>query len=120
LRLFCQELVGSPGGEIVVQPLPQFRVLKDLVVDMDPFFDAFVRAEAWVVPAREYDGLVPPQTFGRLWGAAGCVLCGICVDQAHAPEQCNPAVVARVLRLAADPRDERGAARLATLDDPDL
>jgi succinate dehydrogenase / fumarate reductase iron-sulfur subunit len=117
-RLFCQARVGD-AREIAVRPLPGFRILKDLVVDMDPFFDAFARAAAWLVPAAAYDGVVPPDTLRRMWGAAGCVLCGVCVGRAPAPDGSHPAVVARVLRLAADPRDALGAARLAHLDDPD-
>jgi len=132
-RLFCQAMVGGmrssgarpasvPSGveaEIFVQPLSQFRVLKDLVVDMGPFFDAFERAQAWLVPSARYDGLMSKDVFRRLWGATSCVLCGICVGRAAAPDLSHPAAVARVLRLACDPRDELGETRLALLDQPE-
>lgn len=133
-RLFCQAMVGGmstkdgerpagapPGVEaqIFVQPLQPFRVLKDLVVEMEPFFDAFEQVQAWLVPAARYDGLMSQDVFRRLWGATACVLCGICVGQPGALEGSHPAAVARVLRLASDPRDELGQARLGRLERPE-
>ena len=35
--LACQKLVKDFKGEILLEPLPVFRVIKDLVVDMEPF-----------------------------------------------------------------------------------
>jgi succinate dehydrogenase / fumarate reductase iron-sulfur subunit len=131
--LFCQALVtgdrlhasppgtGLPDGiaaDVFVAPLPPFAILRDLVVDVAPFFDAFAQAEAWLEPAADYDGVVPRETFNRLWGPAGCVLCGICVGDAAAARGAHPAVVARILRLAHDPRDARGTGRLQGLDTP--
>ena len=133
-RLFCQALVGAlstkggerPAGappgveaEIFVQPLQPFRVLKDLVVEMEPFFDAFERMQAWLVPSVRYDGLMSQDVFRRLWGATSCVLCGICVGGPDSQDGSHPAAVARVLRLANDPRDELGQARIARLERPE-
>ena len=37
-RLACKVLMRDVGKEVVVEPLMGFRVIKDLVVDMEPFF----------------------------------------------------------------------------------
>ena len=59
-RLACQtlvrEIVGD-GESLSIEPLPGFRPLKDLVVDMDPFFDALKRVLPWVITVGHHDGL---------------------------------------------------------------
>src|SRR5690554_3668702 len=40
-RLACKVLVKDLGTRITVEPLPGLPVLKDLIVDMEPFFDAY-------------------------------------------------------------------------------
>lgn len=118
-------LPGGTTAELVIEPLPHFRVLKDLVVDIDPFLQALARLQAWLVPRRDYDGLLPRQTAESLWGVAPCVLCGICAAVPQAPgvgewvdaSSPNPAAVARALRMAMDPRDGLGPARLAVFQE---
>ncbi len=121
-RLFCQTLVRDAAAtpvpdrvaaDILLEPLAPFRVLKDLVVDMDPFVDDLVRCETWLDPRAAYDGRLAPRVMEPLWPVSCCVLCGICVE--HEDEQPHPAAMARILRLAADPRDARGSARLERL-----
>ena len=128
--LLCRTLLkdareAPPTGavaEIVVEPLPQFRVLKDLVVDMEPFTREFSRVEAWLEPNADYDGLVSAETMAMLWPVARCVMCGICADGDNESVP-HPAAVAKLLRLAADPRDaappER-TSRLANVTDDDV
>ena len=118
--LFCQVSIGAavasrPGQPVRVQALDGFTVLRDLVVDMDPFFDAFNRARAWLEPRPGYDGTLPPQDEDALWPAMSCVMCGICTRGSGADQDPHPAVVARVLTLARDPRDARGEDRLRGL-----
>lgn len=124
-RLFCQTLLGeaardraAAGAEcdLLIEPLPQFRILKDLVIDMEPFVGELERVEAWLVPNTAYDGSVSPEVVERLWPVACCVLCGICADPDAGAARPHPAAVARVLRLAEDPRDAIGPARRAILD----
>jgi succinate dehydrogenase / fumarate reductase iron-sulfur subunit len=121
--LLCQMSIGeaSSGRQdavpIRVEPLPGFRVLRDLVVDMEPFFAAFDRAGAWLEPNPEYDGLLLPDVAGTLWPAMRCITCGICASGAErGPAALHPAAVRRVLALARDPRDAAGADRLRALD----
>jgi succinate dehydrogenase / fumarate reductase iron-sulfur subunit len=118
--LFCQVSIGAavasrPGQPLRVQALEGFTVLRDLVVDMDPFFEAFNRARAWLEPRPGYDGTLPPQHGDALWPAMSCVMCGICTRGSGAEQEPHPAVVARVLTLARDPRDARGEDRLRGL-----
>jgi succinate dehydrogenase / fumarate reductase, iron-sulfur subunit len=120
-RLFCQMLLRDASAlpvprdvsaDVLVEPLPQFRVLKDLIVDMEPFFEELTHVEAWLEPDIRYDGTVPPETMTALWPVACCVLCGICAERDVSP---HPAAVARVLRFACDPRDAKRVARQETI-----
>lgn len=122
--LFCQSRLQDAGpvsarvveADVLLEPLPPFRVLKDLVVDMDPFLDELREVEAWLIPNREYGGTVAAELSQKLWGPAKCVLCGICAGLTSRPGLPHPAAIARVLRLAFDPRDAIGPDRLRRLD----
>ncbi|HEY8486056.1 MAG TPA: 2Fe-2S iron-sulfur cluster-binding protein [Limnochordales bacterium] len=112
---------GRPAAELVLEPLPHFRVLRDLVVDIQPFLEGLARLQAWLVPREDFSGVVPREQAERLWGVAPCVLCGICAAWGSPPgvgpwvdaATAHPAAVARALRMAADPRDLLGPARLS-------
>lgn len=120
--LLCQLSIAEAAGAgadapIRVEPLRGFRVLRDLVVDMDPFFEQFDRAGAWLIPDPAYDGLLSAEISGRLWPAMSCVMCGICSRGQDEGSLAHPAAVSRVLSLAHDPRDAHGRARLSGLDE---
>jgi len=51
--LACQKLVKDyAGAEVVLDPLPNFKVLKDLIVDMDLFFERVNLVRPYLIPQR--------------------------------------------------------------------
>ena len=56
----------ATGSSLSIKPLPGFRQLKDLVVDMDPFFDALKRVLPWVITVPHHDGLISPEDSARI------------------------------------------------------
>src|SRR3989344_2645199 len=57
-RLACKELIQSQEQPIVVEPMKGFKILKDLVVDMGPFFEKFRAVKPYLInedppPAKE-------------------------------------------------------------------
>src|SRR3954468_11216273 len=48
-RLACKVLMKDLGGEILVEPIKGLPVLKDLVVDMEPFFEAYRAVKPFLV-----------------------------------------------------------------------
>ena len=51
-RLACQTLIreaAGSNGRITVEPLSHFRQLKDLVVDLEPFFGSLKAVVPWLV-----------------------------------------------------------------------
>ena len=119
--LACQTLIGkasSEGEPIVLDPLPHFRQLKDLVVDLDPFFESLKAVVPWLVLRDDYSGRMAPEVAGKLEEPATCILCGICNAEREQMGEVKPAALVKALRLAQDPRDALGAHRLLLLQTP--
>ena len=123
-RLACETLVSEVlnGGEIAIGPLPHFRVLKDLVVDIDVFLDSLRNVVPWLVLKPGYEGRMSQSEVRHLEKSGECTLCGICqaddsVDEGDPGAGLNPAATVKAFRLAFDPRDTLGAARAKLVRD---
>lgn len=123
-KLACETLVSevANGGEIALGPLPHFRVLKDLVVDIDGFLDSLRGVVPWLVLKPGYEGRMAQVEVRRLEKAGECTLCGICqadgtVEESDPRAKLNPAALVKAFRLAFDPRDALGAERAKLVRD---
>ena len=124
-RLSCKTKVVSlaPGGEeIVVEPMGNLPVIKDLVVDMQPFWDKVQAITPYLQPSgpppeREY--LVPNSAMLELAGVMNCIMCGACVSDCTVLEVdqnfLGPAALAKAYRFVGDPRDGADTERLQAL-----
>ncbi len=117
-KLACETLVSDVlnGGEIAIDPLPHFRVLKDLVVDIDRFLDSLRNIVPWLVLKPGYEGRMAQAEVRRLEKSGECTLCGICqadgtVAEGDSRAELNPAALVKAFRLGFDPRDALGAER---------
>lgn len=123
--LACQTAIGTLGTDRVrVAPLRALPVLRDVMCDMEPFFDSLRRADAAlrpVDPDRKTLRIMPPADAHRalIEGQNGCLTCGACYSAcewtATRPGYLGPAAMNRVLMLALDERDAVGRARLAAV-----
>lgn len=114
-RLACHTLVrevAGDGGSLTIRPLPGFRQLKDLVVEMDPFFDALKRVLPWVITVPQHNGLVSPEDSERIEPPATCILCGVCDAEIRQSGGVTPTALVKNVRLAVDPRDALGINRM--------
>jgi succinate dehydrogenase / fumarate reductase iron-sulfur subunit len=114
-RLACHTLVrevAGDGGGLTIKPLSGFRQLKDLVVEMDPFFDALKRALPWVITLPQHNGLVSQEDSERIEPPATCILCGVCDAEVRQSGSLTPAALVKNVRLAVDPRDALGIDRM--------
>lgn len=98
--------------EVLVEPLPHFPVIKDLIVDRDIFFKAYQFVEPVIKtesdPSQEH--LMEPSYLPDLELYTNCILCGACygacpVDGEN-KEYLGPAALAKLYRFHIDPRDE--------------
>lgn len=123
-RWTCRTHVSKvlKGDGIDIAPLRNLPVIKDLVADMDPFFDKWVAAEGRHHPTRtREDQIAPidPDSDARQIASAGieCVNCSVCYSAcdtvAGNPDYLGPAALQRAWTLYNDARD---ADRDAILD----
>ncbi|MCL6560272.1 MAG: hypothetical protein K6U74_16060 [Firmicutes bacterium] len=82
--------------------------LKDLVVDLEPFFNSLKAVAPWLIIRPDHDGHVAPQALRKVEGPATCILCGVCESSVESPGRVGPAALVKSLRLALGPRDLLG------------
>jgi succinate dehydrogenase / fumarate reductase iron-sulfur subunit len=124
INLACRTQVRGLGTEtITVEPLPNLPVLKDLVVDMEPFFEKNQDIQPWLQPsepAPERERLVDPVQWAEAEPYTNCILCascyGVCPAAARDPEYLGPAALAKHYRFLADVRDVADDKRMALVD----
>lgn len=114
-----EDIYWNPEEEVLVEPLPHLPVIRDLVVDMELFFQYYRFVEPTFRPAGpdpEKERLMDPGAVKELGVYTNCILCGAC----HAacpvvgenPEYLGPAALAKLYRFYIDPREEEGDSRL--------
>jgi succinate dehydrogenase / fumarate reductase iron-sulfur subunit len=110
-------------GVIVVEPMGNMPVIKDLIVDMDAVHWKKVRrVTPWLInkqpiPEREY--IVPRESMVDVTQTMACIQCGACVSDCLSmevdPDFIGPAALAKAYRFVGDPRDDQQHARLDDL-----
>jgi len=119
---------SSSDGVIVVEPMGNMPVIKDLIVDMDAVhWKKIERVTPWLiakepVPEREY--LVSHDAMVDVTQTMACIQCGACVSDCLSmevdPGFIGPAALAKAYRFVGDPRDAAQFDRLNDLaQDPD-
>ncbi len=105
---------------MTIAPMGNMPVIKDLVVDMQSFWDnlkavdPYVSSAARQIPEREF--LQTPEERSRLNQVGNCILCGACYSECNAREVndqfVGPHALAKAYRLVADSRDQQTRDRL--------
>ncbi|MGH3312033.1 MAG: succinate dehydrogenase iron-sulfur subunit [Streptomyces sp.] len=127
-RLACKTLIKdiNPGKPISIEAIKGLTVLKDLVVDMDPFFQAYRDVMPFLVtsgnePTRErYQSAADRERFDD---TTKCILCAACTSSCpvfwNDGQYFGPAAIVNAHRFIFDSRDEAGEQRLEILNDKD-
>jgi succinate dehydrogenase / fumarate reductase iron-sulfur subunit len=123
-KVLIQDLVQGPGDKITVEPMLGFPIIKDLVLDMDPFFEKYERVLPYLVndePAPATERLQSQEERERYDESTKCILCGACTGSCPSiwanPDWVGPASIVNAHRFIFDSRDRAGAERLAILSD---
>jgi succinate dehydrogenase / fumarate reductase, iron-sulfur subunit len=127
-RLACavlvSDLVDRAGEEISVEPIKGLAVNKDLLVDMEPFFESYRAVRPWLIndgpePARER--LQSPADRARFDDTTKCILCAACTSACpvfwNESSYFGPAAIVNAHRFIFDSRDTGAQARLEILND---
>jgi succinate dehydrogenase / fumarate reductase iron-sulfur subunit len=115
------------GKHIVVEPMGNMPVIRDLITDMDSVhWKKIRRVTPWLLPEgdppeREY--VVPKESMVDITQTMACIQCGACVSDCLSMEVdplfIGPAALAKAYRFVGDPRDGQQAERLTDLaEDP--
>ncbi|MET9515954.1 succinate dehydrogenase iron-sulfur subunit [Streptomyces sp. NPDC002994] len=127
-RLACKTLIKdiNPEKPITIEAIKGLTVLKDLVVDMDPFFQAYRDVMPFLItkgnePTRER--LQSAEDRERFDDTTKCILCAACTSSCpvfwNDGQYFGPAAIVNAHRFIFDSRDEGGEQRLEILNDKD-
>lgn len=124
-RLACKSLLKdlNPKKVITVEPIAGMSVLKDLVVDMEPFFASYRRIMPFLIttgnePTRER--LQSPADRAVFDDTTKCILCAACTTSCPVywldDQYFGPQAIVGAHRFIFDSRDEGASQRLEVLD----
>ena len=113
-------------GRLEVRPLPGLPVIKDLIVDMKPFYEQYEKVKPFLDNEEEvttgHERLQSPNDRDKLDGLYECVLCACCSTSCPSfwwnPDKfVGPAALLQAYRFIADTRDKQKKHRLKKLND---
>jgi succinate dehydrogenase / fumarate reductase, iron-sulfur subunit len=125
--LACKVLVRDLNTTtITVEPILGLRVIKDLIVDMDPFFDHYKSILPYLVndeplPADGKERLQSPEELERFEDTTKCILCAACTTSCPSfwsnGNYVGPAAIVNAHRFIYDSRDRAAVERLTILNE---
>ena len=112
--------VVDAGHVPTVSSMGNMPILKDLVVDMGPFWQKIRQIKPWLDPGfKESPDRESPHSRAAMepiQKEALCIMCGCCVSECISmesdPEFLGPAALAKGFRMVGDPRDAKNVERL--------
>ena len=122
-RLACKLLIKDLPKHITIEPMLGFTVIKDMVVDLEPFFEKYRSIVPYLVnddPPGETERLQSPEDRARYDDGTKCILCAACTTSCPPfwanKEFVGPAAIVNAHRFIFDSRDQGADERLAVLN----
>ncbi|GBE08249.1 succinate dehydrogenase iron-sulfur subunit [bacterium BMS3Bbin11] len=124
--LACITPLSSLKQPIRLNPLPGMPVIRDLIVDMEPFYRQYRTIKPWLMndePEPEIERLQSDEERKKLDGLYECILCGCCSTACpsfwwNPDKYLGPAALLQSYRFLVDSRDKATNERLDELEDP--
>ncbi len=113
------------SDRLIIEPLQHLPVIKDLVVDLDPFFDTYSKIRNVLIRPQEAlrrleEFIQSPSNLKKYWDLSLCIKCSICHSACPAvldDKFLGPATYAANYRFISDSRDEGADERLKAMAD---
>jgi len=122
--VLVKDAAGSEGGTITVEPIRGLPVIKDLVVDMEPFFAQYRSVMPYLVNTEDpgyTERLQSPEDRARYDDTTKCILCAACTTACPVywgnSAYVGPAAIVNAHRFVFDSRDQAGPERLDLLNE---
>ena len=122
--LACQALIEDLGNTITVEPIRGLPVIKDLLVDMEPFFEQYRSVLPYLVNTTDpgyKERLQSPAERDRFDDTTKCILCAACTTSCPVywgnSQYVGPAAIVNAHRFIFDSRDEAATERLDILNE---
>jgi succinate dehydrogenase / fumarate reductase iron-sulfur subunit len=123
-RLACKLLIKDLPNHVTIEPMLGFTVIKDLVVDLEPFFEKYRAIVPYLInddtPPAESERLQSPEDRARYDDGTRCILCAACTTSCPPfwanKEFVGPAAIVNAHRFIFDSRDQGAEERLAILN----
>jgi len=126
-KLTCATFLADYApGPVRVEPLRNFPVIRDLIVDLGDFMQKLVRVKPWIVrsvekPLAAGEYLQTPEEMDEYKQFSMCINCMLCYAACPIygldPKFIGPAAIALAQRYNLDSRDEGAAERLEILSE---
>src|SRR5213083_254776 len=117
--------IVESGQVPVISAMGNLPIIKDLVVDMGPFWSKIRGVKPWLdtgyaaLPDREH--MIEQEDMTPIHKEALCIQCGCCVSECNSmeadPDFLGPAALAKGFRFVGDPRDQADVERLNALNE---
>lgn len=126
--LACKALIRDVGTNITIEPMLGLKVKKDLIVDMEPFFDNYKKMLPYFInesplPADGKERLQSPEQRARFDESTKCILCAACTTSCPSfwasDEYYGPAALVTAHRFIFDSRDEGAVERMKVITETD-
>ena len=123
-QLACQVLVKEVSSPIKIEPIRGLPVLKDLIVDMNDFFDSYKKILPFLIsdePDTDRERLQSQEDVERIEDTTKCILCAACTTSCpvfwNSDSFIGPASLVNAHRFIFDSRDKGNKQRLEILKD---
>lgn len=124
--LACITPLSDLKDPVEIRPLPGLPVVRDLIVDMDQFYQQYREVKPYLIvkdPVPEVELLQTPEQREKLDGLYECILCGCCSASCPSfwwnPDKfLGPAALLQASRFIEDSRDQALEERLENLEGP--
>ncbi len=124
-RLACETQISKFKKEIKVEPIDNFKVIRDLVTEFEGFFAKHKKVKPYLIAEADYENpvewLQTPKELSRYYVFSLCIKCGACASVCPASATLNgylgPAALVSAYRFNEDSRDNGKEERLKIVSD---
>lgn len=116
-----EEYGRLPNDIIEIGPQKNQPVIKDLAVDIKPFYEKVDSIKPYIQEGSESEQNVDKTSFEQVNMVSNCIMCGVCYSDCTAmvenPDYIGPSALAKAFRFVADPREGEKKSRLEALSE---